>query len=143
MGKLKVASGVGVLAVAGVLGAVGVAGASARPAPNTATYAITCANGFTGSVLVHRASVHAGGKITWAAGHIVGSSKKSGTKVLVPTTIALMYTFTPTSGTPVVTSENLTKKAFPGKQTVCVVSATSTVTGGTLAVGGAITGAFH
>jgi hypothetical protein len=92
---------------------------------------------------VHQASVSAKNKITWAAGHIVGSSKKSGTKVLVPTTIALVFTFTPTSGSPTVTDENLTKTAAPGTQTVCAVSATAAVTGGSLAVAGAITGAFH
>ncbi|HLI43462.1 MAG TPA: hypothetical protein VKU92_03215 [Acidimicrobiales bacterium] len=132
--------------VAGSLAGAGIAGAatSDHMAPTNMTmYAATCANGFTGNVVVRRhfdtKSASLRGK--WFVAHVVGGKKDS--KVLVPTMIDVTFTFTSSSGTVTTNTENVTKRAKVGKQTTCTLSGTNTVDGGSLSASGSITGAFH
>lgn len=143
-----VSSLVGATAMAAAVsfGAAGVASASttAQPGHDGATFALACANGFSGNVLVRRHLVHpahAHAQVRWFVAHVVGGKKDA--KVLVPTKIDVTFAFTDSAGNVTTTVENLTKKARAGKQTTCTMSGTATIDKGSLAATGSITGAFH
>lgn len=141
-----VSSLVGATAMAAAVsfGAAGAASASTTHGPGHggATFALSCDNGFSGNVLVRRHVAHSThAHPHWFVAHVVGGQKNA--KVLVPTKIAVTFTFTDSAGNVTTTVENLTKKARAGKQTTCAVSGTTTIGKGSLAAAGSITGAFH
>ncbi|MHB8244238.1 MAG: hypothetical protein ACYDGN_02630 [Acidimicrobiales bacterium] len=135
-------------AIAGavVVGSAADAGAvtSHNTNKNETTFAVSCANGFTGSAVVRRA-FPTGNKhqhpSRWFVMHVVGGPKHA--KVLVPTKIDVTFTFTSSSGTVTTNTENVSKKSKAPKQTTCNISGTKSTAGGTLQASGSVTGAFH
>jgi hypothetical protein len=130
--------------IAGSLGTASMAGAaSTHNTKNQTTYAISCANGFSGNAVVRRHidPTKASLRGKWFVAHVVGGTKDE--KVLVPTAIDVTFTFTNAAGTVTTNTEDVTKAAKAKKQTSCTLSGTNTVDGGSLAASGTVTGAFH
>lgn len=128
-----------------LLGLGSVAGAS-TPANhgnrNVATFALTCANGVSGNAVVHkRLPTTRHHPDRWFVLHM--ASGRPGAKVFVSTSLDVTFTFTDAKGNVTTTTENISKKAHVRHTTTCTLTGTRSVDGGTLAVAGTATGAFH
>lgn len=133
----------GSLSAAALLAAVPSAGAATRSDKNATTYAVTCTNGATGAAVIKRRLVTHADRIhpKWFVAHIVGAKK--GAKVFVPGAMAVTFTFTNSKGVVTTTTESIAKHGANHGQTVCAISGTNSVAGGTLTVSGSVTGVFH